>query len=504
MRTKKASQNFIINFVTVLLGLVPVFFVRQIFLETLGTELLGLSSLYISIMGLLVLAELGITTAIIYSLYKPFAEGNQITIRGYMAFYTRFYQLVGVGIFVAGLIIMPFLNIFVKGDIPLEEARLYYLLFLINAVISYFFSARLSILIVAQEGYKLAVGMTVSKLIVAFLQILLLSVYASFAFFLIIQLLVSCIYLLFMNAYVRKKYSWLYSGPKKMDLEDKKSLLKNVKALFLHKIGEVVVFSTDNLLISYYINLTVVGIFHSYNMIITAATTMIYSGMNGLTASIGNLLVDGKEDLVYKVHKRLFFFSFWLVSFTAIAFFNTIQQFVLLWLGETQYLDRLVISLILLNFYFSLMRASVEKFKEAGGLHHPDRFAPLFEAALNLITSLLLVKHLGLPGVFIGTLLSNLAVIFWVKPLVVYKYIFKVSVRQYFLMYFKYFSLAMIPLFLSYAATKELQEIVTIEAFLLNCFINIVIINSIYLLLFRNNAEFHYFKTLVWNKLKRR
>ena len=503
MRTKKAGRNFIIGFLTVLIGLIPTLFLRQVFLETLGTELLGLSSLYTSIIGMLALAELGITTAIIYSLYKPFAEGDREKIRGYIKFYTRFYQAVGLAIFILGLALLPFLNFFVQDDINLVDAQLYFLLFLSNSILSYFFTAKLSIIIVAQEGYKLAIAMAVSKLVAALLQIAMLNFYPSFYFFLVIQLVVGMLYLIVMNLYVRKRYEWLYEGKAKIEKEDKNSLIKNIKALFLHKIGEVVVFSTDNLVISYYINLTVVGIFNSYNMIVAAISGMIYTGLNGITASIGNLLVDGQEDQVYQVHKKVFFFSFWIVSFSVISLSNTIRQFVLLWLGDTQFLDTFTISLILLNFYFSLMRASVEKFKEAGGLHYQDRFAPLIEAFINLIASLILVRYMGLPGVFIGTLISNLLVVFWVKPLVVYKYIFKVKLRWYFVMYFKYFSLGIIPLLLTYFATRELQQVITINAFLLNCMINIVIINSVYFIIFRNYEEFHYFKNLIWGKLRR-
>ncbi|TAA72821.1 lipopolysaccharide biosynthesis protein [Planococcus salinarum] len=501
MRTKKAGRNFIVGFITVLIGLIPTLIVRQVFLETLGTELLGLSSLYMSIIGLFALAELGISSAIIYALYKPFADENHEKVRAYINFYTRFYRGIGLTIFLIGLALLPFLNVFVQDEINPLDAQLYFLLFLANSILSYFFSAKLSILIVAQDGYKLTIAMAISKLVAAFLQVLLLNIYASFYYFLIIQVIIGIIYLIIMNQYVRNRYGWLYTGKEQITREDKASLTKNLKALFMHKVGEVIVFSTDNLVISYYINLTVVGVFNSYNMIISSISTMIYAGLNGITASIGNLLIEGEEDKIYQVHKKVFFFSFWLVSFALISLFNTLRQFVLLWLDDTQFLDTFTISLILLNFYFSLMRASVEKFKEAGGLHHQDRFAPIAEALINLIASLLLVRIMGLPGVFVGTLISNLLVVFWVKPLVVYKYIFKVKLKYYFIMYFKYFSLAIIPLLLSYFATRDLQGIITINAFLLNCLINIFIINIVYILIFRKNDEFLYFKNLFLGKL---
>lgn len=504
MRTNKAILNFMTNFLTILIGFIPVLLVRQVFLETLGTEMLGLSSLYGSILNLLALAELGIATAILYSLYKPFAENDRERVKGYINFYTKLYRLVGLVIFILGLVMLPFLPIFVQGEINTLDAQLYFLLFLLNSILSYLFSAKLSILIVAQEGYKLSVALAVSKLLAAVLQIALLNFYPSFYYYLVIQLAVSALYLLVMNLYVRKTYRWLFEGRGKVEKQEIKALIKNIKALFLHKIGEVMVFSTDNLIISYFISLTVVGIFNSYNMLIGALSGMIYSGLNGVTASIGNLLVTGDEKRIYEVHRKMFFFSFWLVSFTTISLWNTIRQFVLLWLGDTQYLDGFTISILLLNFYFTLMRGSVEKFKDAGGLHFQDRFAPLIEAAINLAASLVLVRYMGLPGVFIGTLISNLAIIFWVKPLVVYKYIFKKKLRSYFAMYFKYLAIGIIPLIITYAATRQLHDIITIEAFVLNCILNAAIINIVYFFIFRKTEEFLFFKKLITDRLKSR
>src|SRR5690554_6751856 len=130
MRTKKAGRNFIVGFLTVLIGFIPTLLVRQVFLETLGTELLGLSSLYMSIIGLLSLAELGISSAIIYALYKHFAEGDHEKVRAYINFYTRFYRVIGLAILLIGLAILPFLNIFIQNDVELLDAQLYFMLFL--------------------------------------------------------------------------------------------------------------------------------------------------------------------------------------------------------------------------------------------------------------------------------------------------------------------------------------------------------------------------------------
>ncbi|WP_216625711.1 lipopolysaccharide biosynthesis protein [Paenibacillus planticolens] len=497
MRVRKASINVIVNLLTFALGLLPSFIVRKAFLDSLGNELLGLTSLYTNIIGLLSIVELGIGSAIIYSLYKPFAENDQVKVKGYLQFYSKFYNAVGCIILVLGIIVSFFLQFFIKDQINLLDAQLYFLLFLVNTIITYFFSYKICILNVAQDGYKVAIGTTASKLLVSILQLAMLKFYPSLYVFLIIQIAVSLLYFLFMDLYIKSKYPWIKVTSGKISSEERSSLIKNVKALFMHKIGGILVLGTSNIVISAFINLTVVGIFNSYSMILGAAQGLISSSLSGVSASVGNLLAEDDKSAAYKVHKRLFFLSFWLVSFATISLLNTIGQFVLLWLGDGQVLDRLSIILLVINFYFFLMRGSVERFKEGGGIYVQDRYAPLAEAAINLGASIILVKLIGLPGVLLGTLLSNVTVIFWVKPKMVYKYIFKVGLIEYFKMYAKYLLIGCIPLVLTYFATMPLKETKSVYALMGNCVINIVLINVMYYFIFRKNEEFIYFKGLL-------
>lgn len=503
MRTKKAEINFTVNLFMLIVGILPLFFLRKVFLDSLGSDYLGLSALFTSLIGLLSLAELGISSAIIYALYKPFAEKNYEKVMGYIQYYTKFYQVIGLLIFLLGIALLPFLPLFINGEVDMQDARWYFLLALGNTVISYFFSAKFSLLIVAQEGYRITLGSTASIVLTALLQIGALNLYENFYIFLLIQLVINLLYLFFITAYINKRFQLQLSKSGLIEEKEKKELKKNIKALFVHKIGEFGVFSTDNLLISYFINIAAVGIYNSYYMVIAVATKMVHNAFNGITASIGNLLVSGEREKIFAVHKKLFFFNFWIASFLAISMFNTIRQFILLWLGDSQFLDTFTISIILLNVYITLMRASIEKFKEAGGLYQQDQYSAILEAAINLIFSVLLVLYMGLPGIFLGTLISNITVVFWIKPKMVYKYIFREKLRIYFSMYFKYTGIAFIALLLTHLTTEHLQLIITVPAFLLNCLINILLINIFYLFIFRNTDEYLFFKKLIVEKTSR-
>lgn len=146
---------------------------------------------------------------------------------------------------------------------------------------------------------------------------------------------------------------------------------------------------------------------------------------------------------------------------------------------------------------------SVDRFKESGGLYYADRYAPFFEVTINLIFSIILVKKIGLAGVFIGTLISNLSVIFWVKPKIVFNQVFNKSFLQYLSSYLKYLSFGII----AFLVTRTMYYFISfnngISGFLLNCILNVILVNGTYLIIFHKSEEFLYYKNMILKKLGR-
>ncbi|MDK0919114.1 O-unit flippase [Clostridium perfringens] len=501
MRVKNSIINSIVNISSYLLILIPNFVVRKVFLQTLGDEWLGINSLYTNIIGFLSIIELGIGSAIIFSLYKPFADNDRAKIKGYLNFYRKFYKIIGTLILIIGLFFIPFLKFFIKGQVSIINANINFILFLINTYITYLFSYKLCLLNVAQEEYKISIATTLSKIIISLLQIWILNIYPSFELYLIIQIFIQILYYLILNIYIDKKYIWINNTIGNISVKEKKSLIQNMRALFMHKIGSFIVLGTDNLLITFFIDLATVAKFNSYNMIILAGKNIITKGLSGVTASIGNLLVKNKSK-AYFIHEKLFFLNFWIVSLFTIIMFNTLNQFITLWLGENQLLDNLTIILLLINFYFSCMRGSVERFQEGSGVYYYDRYASIIEAIINLISSIIFVNLIGLPGVFLGTLASNFLVIFWTKPFIIYKYVFKEKVINYYKIYFKYLFIAIIPFTICTILSSSIKSNIKWNSFILNVILNFIIINLVYLIIFFKNDNFIYFKDLTINFIK--
>ena len=504
MRIKKSFINATIGMLTFILAFIPIFIVRKVFVETLGIQLLGLISLYSNIIGYLTIIEMGIGIAIICSLYKPFAENNKVKVVGYLKYYEKFYKYTALIIFVLGLILVPFLHIFIKGSISITLVRVGFILVIINTVITYIFGYKQCMLNVAQEGYKISIGLTTAKIIIAILQIVALNLYHNFYYYLIIQVVINLIFYALINYYIDRRYPWIKVIKGKIEKDEKKELMKTVKGIFFHKIGSILVVGTDNIVISAFVGLAQVASYNNYIIIINAFSGVIGVAMDGITSSIGNLLIDKNEEHIYLTHKRLFFVNFWVASCIAISLFNTITPFIKIWMGKEYELGILTVSIIIINAYFDMLRAQVEKFKSASGEFYKDRFAPLVEGGINLIISIILVQYMGVAGVMIGTLISNITVIFWTQPAITYKYVFKKPLIEYFKRYFKYLLIGIVPLIITIFLTKGLKQNIDIIKFALNCLINLLVVNLFYLIIFWRNKEFEFFKGLIINVIRKK
>ena len=426
MRTKKALINSSVNIISFFIIFLPNLLLRKIFLDKLGSDMLGLNSLYSNIIGWLSVVELGVGIAIVYSLYKPYVDNDKKKIRAYIRFFGWFYRRVGMIILISGILITPFLSYFIKGEINIKIASIGFILFLLNSFITYMFSNRLCILNVAQESYKITIGTTVSKLLIILLQLLMFKIYPNFIFFILIQLIINCIYYIIINIYIIIKYPWLNKGKEELEYNERRKLIKDIKAIFMHKISVLVVYGTDSLVISKFIGLKALTNYTNYQIVISALQAVIKQGLDGLTSSIGNMIANDDKNQSYEIHKKIFFINFWVVSFITISLYNTLKQFIALWVGPQYFLDNFTFVIILINVYFGSMRESVEQFQTASGNFYQDRYGAILEALVNLIVSIILAKHIGIAGVFIGTLISNLTVIFWTKPYVLYKYVFNI------------------------------------------------------------------------------
>ena len=132
------------------------FLSRTIFIHVLSEEYLGINGLYASILNVLSLTELGLSDIVVYSLYKPLAQGDEKQLTALMGYYKTIYRIIALAVAVIGLGLVPVLRLLVKSTIDQYHLVLYYLMFLANSVCSYLLVYKSSIIHADQKRYLIS------------------------------------------------------------------------------------------------------------------------------------------------------------------------------------------------------------------------------------------------------------------------------------------------------------------------------------------------------------
>lgn len=258
----------------------------MVFVKTLPIEYLGINGLFSNVLAILSLAELGIGSAIVYSLYKPLAYGDKETIKSIMNLFKKGYVAIGYIILVLGLVWFPFLDSFIKNGNSVPQVYYFYLLFLLNTVVSYFWTYKRSLLIADQKQYVVNIYQAVTQVLVSVLQIIFLLIFENYWCFIILMLLGTILENFIIAFKADKEYPYLNEAAEDLDLDIKKQIAKNTKAMICHKIGDVVFFSSSNLVLSKFIGLAAVGIYSNYYMVIAALNTFASKFFESITQAL--------------------------------------------------------------------------------------------------------------------------------------------------------------------------------------------------------------------------
>ncbi|MBM7689347.1 transporter [Enterococcus ureilyticus] len=481
------------------------FISRSLFIYFLGKELLGLNGLFTSILNMLSLTELGIGTSIIYSLYKPLNEKDDHQIKALMSLYKKIYTTIGIIVGILGLMLVPFLHIFIESASEINGLYYYYILFLLNSVISYFFTYNRSLLNADQRSYISAINDFIFQLLVIIVQAFVLFLGKGYAFFLIVQIIGTLLSNITISIRVNKEFHYLKDVPiMKLPKETVATLKKNTIGNLSSKIGQIIVNGTDSLLISIFVSLASVGIYSNYFLIVSSVQQLCVQITNSITASIGNVAVAGDEEHGFAVYKKHYFVSFSLLYFSSTSLMIALDPFIHLWLGSSYLLSKATMLAIVVNFIVKLFRQTPLVFIDAYGLAWIQRWKAIVESIANLTFSLLflIVFDLGIVGVMLGTILSSLMTVSWYEPYVVFKYGINKPFGTYLRITSRYLLILLFTLLLTYSVNNQI-EILGIVGLLIRLSVGLVIALLIYLIVFKNDDEFLSIMLIVKKLLKR-
>lgn len=478
--------------VKVLLG----FLYRSLFLHFLSAAYLGINGLFTNILQVLSLAELGVTTAIVYRFYEPISRNDIQYVGQLMNFFRRVYLLIAGVILTLGLLVMPFIQYLIKdtSEIP-SDVNLYLIfgLFLANTLSSYLFTYKLSLLTADQKNYYASLIELVVTLARYGSQLAILIVFRDYTLTLAVGILTTLTTNYLFSVWVTKQYKEVFSVKGVLPKEERAKIYKDTRAVMYHKVGTTVLTGTDNAVLTKMVSLTATGLYSNYALVITNIQQVLVQVLGNLTASVGNALNMLSREDYYQLFKRTQFICLWASSVVVVTCYISIDDLIRVCFGEQYVFDHAVTIILCILLYITITRTTNGAFINADGLFVKDRIRPLIEAATNLFVSIVLTKVYGIAGVFLGTIISSLTTIFWREPLLLYRYSFKRGVWEYWSVYIKYLCITLgmaVPLRiikLGVHASSVSWLFLIAEAM-----VSFAVSNIILVVIFRKTDEFNY------------
>ena len=500
-RTQNAKAGILTGLLGKLLHMGMPFVTRTALLYILGTEYLGLSGLFTSLLSFLSLAELGVSNALVYSMYKPVAEEDADTVCALLNLYRKLYRLIGAVILAAGLLCLPFLRYFIRGDVP-ADVNLYilYAVYLGNTICSYFlFAYRSSLLTAHQRTDVVNMIDSMVSAVTWVLQILMLLIFRSYYMYILFMPLSNVAGNIIRLHYVKKHYP-RYEPKGKVAPELEASIFKKIRALMGAKISTTVLHASDNIVISAFLGLTMVTIYGNYHFLMSAIGGFLGIVFSSILPGVGNSLVTEPPEKNYRDFRKFVLLNNWLVGWCAVCFVCLYQPFMKLWVGKELLLPFSVVVLIVIYFVLYQGRKVVITYKDAAGLWWEDRFRPFVMAATNLISNLILVQFIGIWGVVFSTVLSLCVSVPW-ETYTVFKYVFHRSPREYYLTLAKFLTVVAAASLVTLGICQIASE--GILAILIRGCICMIVPNMIFFLAYRKQKEFAEAKALLLRVLKR-
>lgn len=503
-RLKNSALNFASGFLGRVLAILLNFVVRTIFIYCLNEAYLSVNGLYSNILTVLSLAELGFGSAMVYRMYAPVAVKDYQKAAALLQFYKKIYIIIGVVIFFLGLCVIPFMDYIIKDKPDISGLTLYYILFLVNTSISYWFSSyKASVLYADQKEYIKTNVQNTMAILQSGLQIVLLLLFRKYLLYLLIQLAGNIFLNLYVAHLVDKRYPEIqtYQGAS-LSAEERVQIRKDTEALVLSRFGHVALNGTDNIIISAVVGVLWVGRLSNYTLICDSVTSVLCQITAAITGSLGNFFATEDKHAGYALFKKVEFLNFWLYGFSLIALVTLLDPFVQIWAGERFVLGLPISVAIAINFFVAGYMNTLWVFRSTIGLFKQGKFRPILVAILNIILSIFLGKLWGVFGVLFATFLSRAAISLWYDPLILHRYGFEVSCKPFFARYFRRVLLLTAILIVMLAIRYVvLSSATTVLRFAVMTMFTAIVPNAIFWLAYHRCEEYAYFRSIVKDRV---
>ncbi|MEE0985185.1 MAG: sugar transporter [Bacteroidaceae bacterium] len=452
-RVKKSLLNARVNLIFYFLTLALAFFSRKIFLDGLGADFIGLTSTLGNLLAFLNLAESGVSAAIAVVLYAPLFEHNEQKIKEIVSVMGYLYHTIGKIILSGGLLLACFFPlIFPDAELGLPIIYLTFFSFLGSSLIGYFINYKQVLLSADQRNYVVAAYSQSANVVKILLQMGLAYYTGNYYLWVVVEFLFGILYSIILNWKIKQVYPWLVTEVKKGKALCKEypDVMKYTKQLFIHKIGSVAYTQVTPFLVYAFASLQAVAYYGNYTLITSKLSSLLGNFLGGTNASVGNLIAEGDKNKILKVYWELMSIRFLFVGVAVFAMYHLLPPFIALWLGKEYVMSQTLLIIVLITFALGIIRGVTEEFLIGYGLFS-DVWSPFVEAAILIIVAISGGNLWGLEGTLLGSVVSNIIIIYIWKPYFLFTRGLKISVKVYWIELVKYILSVSISFYITYA-----------------------------------------------------
>lgn len=488
-RTKNAARNIRNGVLLKVVNILLPFLFRTVFIRVFGAEYLGLNGLFTSILQVLNLAELGVGSAMVFSMYKPIIEDDKDTICALLSLYRTYYRIIGLVILVVGLLITPVVPRLISGSVP-ENVNIFtlYIMHLTATVLSYWLFAYKNSLLTAHQRTDVISKITIAIQFVQYsVQTFVVINYRNYYLYVLITIF-SQVLLNIMTAFFAKRMYPQYSPKGKLEKEQIGGINQRIKDLFTSKIGEVIVNSADTIVISAFLGLTTLAVYNNYYYILSSVMGFVVIIFTSCAAGVGNSLIAETKQKNMDDMSAFVMLITWISTFCASCFLCLYQPFMKMWMGESMLLPYSCVICLAIYFYVRMINQVLIVYKDAAGMWHEDRFRPLCTALANLALNLIMVQFIGIYGILLSTVISTVCI---GSPWVIhnlYSVVFKDSPVPFIKRIAKHVVITLVICIICVTGNNmiQIEGLIGLIIRLLFC---AVVVNALILFLYRNDPD---------------
>ena len=489
-RSRNTLRNIGFGFFEKIVLLLGPFLVRTVFIHTLGAEYLGLNSLFSSILTILNISELGIGTALVFSMYQSIAKDDFEGLNALLLYYRKVYRIIGTVILTIGLCLIPVIPLTISSEVPSDiNLTFLYLIFLFDTVVSYFlFSHYNSLLYAFQRNdvlQKVNIVVSTLKYAAQVAALILARKYYMFVFTLPVFTIIGNVC---SGITARKMYPQLRAKGNITD-QQRTVIKSKISGIVVDKIMGITRNTFDSIFISLFLGLVPVAIYNNHLFVLSAITEVLLVVVRSMLAGIGNSVATETVEKNLWDMKRINFIYMYLSGICTVCLFCLYTPFMVLWAGSDMTLPLSSIAMFCIYFYLLKMGDVRYTYVQAAGLWREIRNYAIAEAVTNLVLNYILGKLFGLNGIIAATLISLLVINFCLRSPVLFRNYFKITdLADFFMSHFYYGAIMTFTAIATFFVCRLIPT--TWAGLFIKLFICVVMSNLIFLIVYRRTSIF--------------